>query len=229
MTRLVACSHGTRSEVGAARVSALVGAVAAAMPSLDVVEAHVDVHGPFLHEVLTPGSVVVPLLLAAGYHVETDIGRAAEAVGARVTAPLGPDGLLVSLIGSRLRELPEPIGEDDVVVLAAAGSSAPGSAMAAREMARLLSARLGVPVHAGYGAKCAPRLGDLVTRLRSEHPGRRIVAASYLLAPGHFHDVVRSCGADAVTDPLLVDGPPDPRLVEVVVGRFLDECLAAAV
>ena len=48
MNRLVLCSHGTRSEVGAARVSGLVSAVASALPSVQVREAHVDVHPPFL-------------------------------------------------------------------------------------------------------------------------------------------------------------------------------------
>ena len=72
-------------------------------------------------------------------------------------------------------------------------------------------------------------LDDLVAQLRAERPGRRIVVASYLLAPGHFHDRVLASGADDVTDPLLDDGPPDRRLVELVVRRYLDRWLAAAV
>jgi hypothetical protein len=54
------------------------------------------------------------------------------------------------------------------------------------------------------------------------------VAASYLLAPGHFHDRVLASGADDVTDALLGDGPPDDRLVELVVRRHEDAWLAAA-
>ena len=228
MNRLVLCSHGTRSEVGAARVSGLVAAVASALPSVEVREAHVDVHPPYLADVVTPGSVVVPLLLAPGYHVETDISVAAAAVGASVTPALGPDGLLVSLLASRLLSLDAPPAPDDVVVLAAAGSSVAGSDLSTREVARQLSVRLDRPVHVGYGAACGPRLDHLVDSLRERRPGRRIVAASYLLAPGHFHDRVLASGADAVTDPLLEDGAPDRRLVELVVSRYLDGWLAAA-
>ncbi len=224
MSRLVLCSHGTRSELGAARVTALVDAVASALPSVEVREAHVDVHPPFVADVVTPGSVVVPLLLAPGFHVGHDIRRAADAVLATVTPALGPDQLLTSLLASRLQR----VADDDVVVLAAAGSSVAGSDRSTREMAHQLSARLRRPVHHGYGAASAPLLEELIPALRERHPGRRIVAASYLLAPGHFHDRVLASGADDVTEPLLAEGAPDRRLVELVVRRYLDGWLAAA-
>ena len=227
MSRLVVCSHGTRSAVGAARVAALVAEVAAALPSVDVREAHVDVHPPFLPDVVTPGSVVVPFLLAPGYHVETDIAGAAAEVGTRVTPALGPDRVLTSLLRSRLRALDPPLGADDLVVLAAAGSSVAGSGRATREVARQLSVALGRDVEVGYGASCAPLLDDLVAGLRERCPGRRFVAASYLLAPGHFHDRVHASGVDAVTAPLLEEGLPDGRLVGLVVRRYLDAVLAA--
>jgi len=228
-TRLVLCSHGTRSRMGAARVSGLVRAVAEAMPSVGVREAHVDVHPPYLDDVITPGSVVVPLLLAPGHHVHADITGAASRVNAHVTAPLGPDRLLTSLLSSRLDQLVRPLAPRDVIVLAAAGSSVRGSELATREVARNLSVRLGRTVYVGYGAACEPRLDDLVARLRAVHPGQRIVAASYLLAPGHFQNRVLACGADDVTAPLLDAETPDPRLVELVVRRYLDGSLAVAV
>jgi sirohydrochlorin ferrochelatase len=228
MNRLVLCSHGTRSELGAARVSVLVDAVARALPSVDVREAHVDVHPPFVADVVTPGSVVVPLLLAPGFHVEHDIRAGADPVLATVTPALGPDRLLTSLLLSRLRSLSAPLEDDDVVVLAAAGSSVAGSARATGEVARQLSQRLGRVVQVGYGAASAPRLDDLVAMLRRVHPGRRVVAASYLLAPGHFHDRVLSSGVDDATEPLLAEDWPDRRLVELVVRRYLDAWLAAA-
>lgn len=227
MNQLVLCSHGTRSTVGAARVTALVEAVARALPTVEVREAHVDVHPPYVADVVSPGSVVVPLLLAPGYHVETDIARAAAAPTATVTPALGPDGLLTSLLLSRLRAL--GLADRDVVMLAAAGSSVPGADRATREVAHRLSVRLDREVHVGYGAACSPRLDDLIADLRVRHPARRIVAASYLLAPGHFHDRVLACGADVVTDPLLDGEVPDRRLVELVVRRYLDGWLAAAV
>ena len=227
MSRLVVCSHGTRSEVGAARISALVEAVADALPSVEVREAHVDVHPPYVEDVLAPGSVVVPLLLAPGHHVGTDIAVAASRHGAHVTPALGPDGLLTSLLTERLHAA--GLLDEDLVVLAAAGSSVAGSARATREAAHQLSVRIGRQVHVGYGAACTPRLSDLVAGLREEHPTGRVVAASYLLAPGHFHGLVLASGVDAVSEPLLDAGAPDRRLIELVVRRYLDGWLAAAV
>jgi hypothetical protein len=43
---------------------------------------------------------------------------------------------------------------------------------------------------------------------------------SYLLATGHFRRRVLDAGADVVTTPLLDDGEPDERLVDLVVDRF---------
>jgi sirohydrochlorin ferrochelatase len=221
MTPLVICSHGTRSAVGAARVTRFVATVAEALPGVEVQEAHVDVHPPYLDDVISRDSVVVPLLLAAGHHVHVDIAAAASRVGAQVTAALGPDRVLTSLLTSRLRRLGPPLQPDDVVVLAAAGSTFAGSGRDTEEAARALSAGLGRLVHVGYGAASTPRLDDLVVRLRRLHPGQRIVAASYLLTPGHFHDRVLACRADDVTDPLLDEHAPDPRLVELVIDRYL--------
>ena len=111
---LVLCSHGTRSALGASLVSGLVRGVAGALPDVEVREAHVDVHPPFLDDVVSPGCVVVPLLLAPGYHVDVDIEQAATRVGARVTAAMGPDDLLTSLLLARLDELEEPVAPQDV-------------------------------------------------------------------------------------------------------------------
>jgi sirohydrochlorin ferrochelatase len=228
VNELVVCSHGTRSVLGAERISGLVAAVHAALPSVVVREAHVDVHPPFLDDVLTPGAVVVPLLLAPGYHVHVDIAQAAHRVGAHVTPALGPDALLTSVLRSRLSSL--GLEEGDRVVLAAAGSSVPGSDRATRAAARSLAGALGRPVQVAYGAAGTPRLDELVARLHaSSAPERRVVAASYLLAPGHFHDRVLASGADAVTDPLLDGGAPDPRLVELVVRRYRERSFAEAV
>jgi len=148
---------------------------------------------------------------------------------ATVTPALGPDRSLTSLLLSRLHALDSPLEDDDLVVLAAAGSSVAGSARATSEVAHQLSQRLGRSVPVGYGAASDPLLDDLVARLRGEQPGRRIVAASYLLAPGHFHDRVLASGVDDATEPLLAEGRPDRRLVELVVRRYLDGWLAAAV
>ena len=43
-----------------------------------------------------------------------------------------------------------------------------------------------------------------------------MVIASYLLAPGFFHDQLAKAGADVVTQPLL----PSPTLAEIALDRY---------
>jgi hypothetical protein len=52
--------------------------------------------------------------------------------------------------------------------------------------------------------------------------GGRVVIASYLLAPGFFHDQLAKAGADLVTAPLL----PSPVLAGIALERY-DAALAA--
>lgn len=231
---LVLCAHGTRSADGRAAVRALVDAVAAASdaagpagPRALVREAYVDVHGPTLAEVLVPGATVVPLFLATGYHVRVDIADAARQLpGVSVAPPLGPHPLLVDLLASRLVEA--GLRPDDAVVLAAAGSSDPRSAAAARSTAEALSEVLDRRVDVAFGASRRPTVGERVAELRSAGPGR-VVVASYLLATGHFHRLLLKSGADTVTAPLVVPGEPvDPRLVDLVLTRSREARRSAA-
>jgi hypothetical protein len=53
--------------------------------------------------------------------------------------------------------------------------------------------------------------------------GGRVVIASYLLAPGFFHDQLGKAGADVVTEPLL----PSPVLAEIALDRY-DAAVAKA-
>ena len=47
-------------------------------PRSTCAKGRVDVHPPYLADVITPGAVVVPLLLAPGHHVHVDIAAAAS-------------------------------------------------------------------------------------------------------------------------------------------------------
>jgi sirohydrochlorin ferrochelatase len=221
MTTLVACAHGTRSPAGRAAVASLVSAVRAAS-DVPVLETFVDVHGPYVDDVVASvagDAVVVPLLLAPGYHVRVDIARAAAPWSAAVAPALGPSPLLTSLLMDRLRAAGARPG--DSVVLGAAGSSDDASDVSVRAAARSLSVAWGAPVTLAYGASRTPSLADEVARLRSLTSGR-VVLASYLLATGHFHRRILGAGADLVTAPLLDGGEPDHRLVELVRERFRD-------
>jgi sirohydrochlorin ferrochelatase len=215
---LVLCSHGTASPAGQAAVASLVSAVAC-RSSDEVVPAFVDVHGPYVGDVVTSDSVVVPLLLGDGYHVNVDIAAAvAASPGAIGTRALGPDTRITRLLLERLRAVGAT--RKDLLFLAAAGSSEEAADAAVRRTARELSIRCGSPVTVAYGASRSPSLADEVVRLRAAAPHRRIVAVSYLLASGHFHQKVLDCGADLVTEPLLTTHRPvDERLVELVLSR----------
>lgn len=221
---LVAVAHGTSSAAGRSAIGGLVAAVAARRPDLTVRAAFVDVQPPEPATVLSSleqaiPARLVPLLLSAGYHVYVDLAEAAEAVPGTTVAPaLGPDDRLAALLVRRLTEA--GLRDDDVVVLGAAGSSQASALGDCEQVAASLGRLIGRPVVTGYLSAAAPKLADAVAAQRL--PGRRVVVATYLLAPGFFADLARRSGADVVTEPLLLPRQPAPQeLVEVVVDRFV--------
>ena len=222
---LVACSHGTADPAGTAAVSRLVDSVRSAV-TVPVVEAFVDVHGPYVDRVVAEHdghAVVVPLLLAAGFHVHVDIARATSAwPNASTSDSLGPDGRLTDILLDRMHA--SGVRPDDSVVLAAAGSSNDTAEASVRTAARLLEAGWGQPVTIAYGAARSPRVPDEVARLRCDGTGRRVAVVSYLLASGHFHRRLAAAGADVVTQPLLTASEPDPRLLDLLLSRYEQAC-----
>ena len=127
--------------------------------------------------------------------------------------------------------------DNDAVVLAAAGSSNPNAAVSVEELAGPAAGAAANRIVAAYGASAKPSVPDAVAMLREEAAGGagagesagavdlggRVVIASYLLAPGFFHDQLAKAGADLVTEPLL----PSPVLAEIALERY-DAALAAA-
>ena len=221
---MIACAHGTNNADGQGRINALRAGIAALRPGLTVLEAYVDVQGPELPDVVAglpagARAVVVPLLLTVGYHVQVDI---AEAVASRpntfAAAPLGPDPRLAKLLDERLGELPEGWG----IVLAAAGSSRPEAAEQVEVLAADLAVRRSEPVLAAYGASARPSVSEAVAVLKDKGAAG-VAVASYLLAPGYFHDQLAKAGADRVSAPLL----PSTLLAELALEHF-DAALTAA-
>jgi sirohydrochlorin ferrochelatase len=209
---LVAVAHGTRDPAGPATVRALLDRVRAMRPWLPVAAAYAEISDPSLEEALadTPSpAVVVPLILARGYHAQRDIPErvAQVAQGAHrrgcgdtvIARPLGPHALLAAVLADRLG----PIRHAEAVVLGAAGSAHPAGIVDVRVAARLLARRLRRPVPYGFVAAGAPALPDVVADLR-RRGSRRVAVASYLLAPGHFHERVLRAGADEVSPPIGV-------------------------
>lgn len=187
---------------------------------LDVRTAFVQHAEPRLTDALaqaSPGTVLVPLLLSTGYHLTRDIAPAASAVGARVTAPLGPDPLLTFALRARLAEAGVPTGTP--VVLAAAGSADPMASAAVTEQADLLAEALGVRVLPGFatqaGAAGQPSVREAVDVLRSQ-TGGPVAVASYLLAPGQFAARLAGADADYLTAPLGAH----PAVAALVIDRY---------
>ncbi|WP_442544936.1 sirohydrochlorin chelatase [Arthrobacter sp. KN11-1C] len=235
---LIACAHGTRNVEGQAAIRRVMAEIEALRPGLTVVEAYVDVQEPELGGVVaglpegTP-AVVVPLLLSTGYHVKVDIPKAIKSRPDVLAAPpLGPDPRLAELLAARLRDA--GLGDDDGVLLAAAGSSLPDGSVDSEEQARQLAELLPNKVRVAYGASAEPNVPDGVAALRAEltgaeltgaeltEDGGRVIVSSYLLATGYFHDQLSKAGADVVTAPLL----PSPVLAEIALERY-DAVVAA--
>ncbi|GAA0996760.1 hypothetical protein GCM10009563_17840 [Subtercola frigoramans] len=233
---LVAASHGTSDGKGQRAIADLVQAVREARPELTVVDAFVDVQQPDVPAAVaslasSSSAAVVPLLLSAGYHVHVDLAEAAKAASHEVvtSGALGPDRRLASVLARRLSE----IGLSDVglsagglhasdrVMLIAAGSSDASAVDDCHEMGRLLSVELRMPVTVCFLSASLPRAVEAIAAERATYPGKRIVAASYLLAPGYFATLAAEAGADATTAPLLRDDEDPPHeLVEIVCDLY---------
>jgi sirohydrochlorin ferrochelatase len=189
--------------------------------------------------------VVLPLLLTAAYHSRTDLPAMLRAAAAqrsggpapwpggpggdqeiRYGDPLGPHPLLAAALERRLAEAGVPTDPGTSVVLAAAGSSDPcARATITRLAARWKAASEGEwrggwgDVVPSYASAAGPTPAQAVAALRAAG-ARRVVVASYLLAPGRFADQVRdqslAAGAAAVSG-VLGDAP---ELADVVLTRY---------
>ena len=223
---LIGCAHGTRAPEGQQVIRDLLGEVERHL-GVEVREAYVDVQDPKVDDVVASvpalpagaSAVVVPLLLAGGYHVYVDIAQAVkDRPDVPAAPPLGPDPRLVDIVLERLDVAGTP--RDAAVVLAAAGSSDPRSQSDTHTAAAQLRERWDGPVSIGFAAGPKPSVADAVAQARSEYPGAVVAVASYLLAPGLFQRRLDSAGADVVTAPLA----PHPTIVEIVGDRYRGEC-----
>ena len=221
---LVLAAHGARSEEWESAMGALAERVRRARPGRPVKLGFLELSSPALADVLAaaPGPVVVvPLLLAGGYHVHIDLPAvvARTRPDARVAGQLGPHPLLTAVLARRL--VSAGLRSCDAVILGAAGSSDPAAVEDVRAAARLLSVRLSRPVTAAFASAGSPTVAQALDRIRSG-PAPRIVIASYLLAPGLFHERLVASGADVVSAPIGADED-----VAALVWRRFDEVVAA--
>lgn len=203
--KLVLAFHGTRNPAGIAVCSEIASQVRSCV-DVPVEVAFADVVQPDVRSVVDGPCVVVPVFLAAGYHVRVDIpAQIGRRPGVVLTSPLGLDA--VPAVLDRLREA--GVRRGDAVVLAAAGSSDARALATVRTAAAMLGA-----VGVGYVATATPRVPDVVAGLR----GRRVAVASWLLAPGAFHGSLAECGADVVSEPVGAH----PLVVDALLRRYYE-------
>jgi sirohydrochlorin ferrochelatase len=236
---LVAVAHGSADPSAAATIGELMAVAAgrARVRGLNVPDLRIAYLGhaaPSLPQVMStvePGVpvTVLPLLLTAAYHSKTDIPRALARLGRdwpglRVSygATLGPHRLLLRAAQRRLAEA-DPADADPAqtgVVLAAAGSSDPGANATIARMAAQWQARAGwFAVRPAYASAADPSPAAAVAGLLRAG-ARRVMVATYLLAPGFFADRIRdsslAAGAAAVSAAL---GASD-EVADVLLDRY---------
>lgn len=242
---LVGVAHGSREPRAAAVVAELLGlvrerAAGRGLAGLRVRAAFLGHAAPSVRaalDALPDGpAVVLPLLLTAAWHTRTDLPAALRAaVDARVGrgldvaygAPLGPHPLLIAALERRLAEAGVPVDDPaeragTAVVLAAAGSADPDAVTAIGRLAGWWQSRgRWAAVVPGYASAAAPDPAAAVSGLLATG-ARRVVVASYLLAPGRFASQVREAalgaGAAAVSGALGAT----PELADVVLDRYQD-------
>ena len=244
---LVAVAHGSADPRAAATITDLMAVAAerAAARGVNLPEvrtAYLGHAAPSLPQVM--GAVerasvtVLPLLLTAAYHSKTDIPRvlarlSCEFPRLRVSygATLGPHPLLLSALERRLAEA-DPLGHAGLadparraqtgVVLAAAGSTDPEANATITSLAAQWQARAGWFAVRPASAAAGPLVqtpAEAVTRLLRAG-ARRVLVATYLLAPGWFADRIRAsalaAGAAAVAPALGAL----PEVAEVFLDRY---------
>jgi sirohydrochlorin ferrochelatase len=213
MTRLLLAAHGTRSPAGRATTARLVEAVAAARAGLAVSVGFLDVARPTLGEALAASdepTIVVPVLLSAGYHVQADIpATVAGRSDVRVTRHLGPDPAIIEAVLDRLRAA-RGEAEPATTLLARVGS---GRAAAAREFD---AARAQLAVRLGRPESVLPPAGAV--RVELARLAGPVEIATYLLAEGEFFSALQrdAAGRAIVAEPIGAH----PALVGLILDRF---------
>jgi sirohydrochlorin ferrochelatase len=224
---LLGIAHGSPEPRAESVLEALMARVRAERPGLVAVLAHLGHSRPdvatALDELVARGFsdvVVVPLLLTAAYHVNTDIPallaqatRRHPHLHARQAVALGPHPQLFALLRRRLVEIGADSGA--AIVLGAVGTSDPVANAELADVAATIGASVGF-------ASGQPDIGAVVESARKSGASQ-VVIASYVLAPGRLPDRFAMTAADLVARPLGAE----PEVVDVVLERY-DTAAAAS-
>jgi sirohydrochlorin ferrochelatase len=222
VTTLVLAAHGSADPRSAANARAVANQIRHMRPGLRVRVAFCELNSPRLADVLKPGAVVTPLLLADAYHARVDIPRqiAECGVAVRQADVLGEDDRLVSVLHERLAELGVSTLDPELGVLVMAiGSTHPAANARTGRVARMLGARTQwvcatTAFATGSGLSVAQAAAGLRRRGAS-----RLVIAPWFLAPGRLTDRVAKCAA-AEGIPMAAPLGAHRLVAETVLDRF---------
>ena len=191
-------------------------------PGLRVRVAFCDLNTPRLEDVVTPGAVVAPFLLADAYHARIDIPRqiASCGVAVRQADVLGEDDRLVAVLHERLAELGVSTSDPSWACWLWRSARRMPQPTPAPPRSRTNSSRaLSGPVR----QRRSPQVTGLhrpraSTQLR-RHGARRVVIAPWFLAPGRLTDrVAKYASAEGI--PIAAPLGAHRLVVETVLDRF---------
>lgn len=222
MTTLVLTAHGSADPRSAANARAVANQIRFMRPGLRVRVAFCDLNTPRLPDVLVPGAVVTPFLLADAYHAGIDIPDqiASCAVPVRQAAVLGEDDRLVAVLHERLAEL--GVGTHDpqlgVLVVAIGSTHAAANARTTQVAGKLGAGTQWAGTATAFATGGGPSPAEAVDRLR-RHGARRVVIAPWFLAPGRLTDrVAKYAAAEGI--PMAAPLGAHRLVAETVLDRF---------
>lgn len=233
---IIATAHGTDSTEGRDTIDSMIKCLQLKLanrlgPLLHIYEAYVDVQIPELGEVLEAlpsddQTIILPLLLSTGYHMQVDMKEAAKNSGIEnisIADSLGPSYHLAQLMHHRLIEKGWRPG--DRVVMAAAGSSRGEGQDAVARQCTMLSNELAQDITFGFVADIEPRIGQVLEQAVAEKTdeNENIFVATYLLGRGVFDTKLSHLAAThgAISaDPLMIPG--DESACDTIIACALD-------
>ncbi|MGC4932832.1 sirohydrochlorin chelatase [Gordonia sp. DT30] len=224
---LLLVAHGSRDPRFGDTARRVRDAVAQRLPHVEVRLSYLGLDEPTVADSISSVDgelVIVPLLLAPGYHSEIDLPRivAAESTPAAVviTDVIG-QASLTSALADRLAQAGP--GDSDGILVTAVGSSNPAAALVVRRRAIELSTRLHRPVDVVF----ATQLGQDEIKLRgalrrlSAAGAHRIALSPYFLSAGLLIERVEEA-LDRLAPGALVAGPlgAHPHVVVAILDRY---------
>lgn len=223
---LLLVAHGSRDPRFGDTARRVRSAVARRLPGVSVGLSFLDLDTPSVADELAAVAgdcVVVPLLLAPGYHSDVDLPALVDEHrrGSVVITPVVGSYRLTDALADRLDEAGTQPG--DGVVVTAVGSTNPAAAHVVRRRAIELSTRLHRPVEVVFATRLGPddiMLRNAIRRLRTAG-AQRIALSPYFLSAGLLTERVETA-LDRLVSDAVVAGPigTHPALVDAVADSY---------